>query len=383
MKRLTLFLAAALTLAAAPAALATGDPADTSGSPLDLTSATLQQDGTDLVFTVRTRGAWASRVMTSRPGRSLCLIVIQGQRRFICATATGRGRPALSITRAGGATRGLPAAIKRSDGLKTMTATFATKAAGLEPGKVRWVVTSTWTDAKTCSGAQTPCGDRLPNGGFAETTILPPVPTGCQARSPWSWSAASRSRHVIALTFDDGPGPYTSQILDILKRNKVHATFFVIGQQASGGASLLRRALREGNAIGNHSWNHASLAGGGAGQLSSTQRAIRRATGYTPCVFRPPYGATSSLLVSQARAQGMDTILWDVDPRDWARPGSGAIAGNVLGHTHNGSIVLSHDGGGPRSQTVAAYRTIIPALKRRGYRFATVPELLGLKPKYG
>ena len=382
MKRLGLSLAAVAMLLSAPTAMAADDPADIPASPLDLASATLRQDGTNLVFSVRTRGKWASRVMTSRPGRSLCLIVVEGPRRFVCATSTGRGRPALSVTRSGGSTAALSAKVDRPD-LQTLDATFAASAVGLKPGRVRWVVTSTWTDSNKCSGPKVPCGDRLPDTGFAETTILPPVPTGCQARSPWSWNSASRSRRVIALTFDDGPSSYTGQILDILKRNKAHATFFVIGQQVSGGASVLRRALREGNAIGNHSWNHASLAGGAGGQLTGTSAAIRRATGYTPCVFRPPYGATSSLLVGQARSNGMDTIIWDVDPRDWSLPGSGAIVSNVLGNTHNGSIVLSHDGGGPRSQTVSAYRTIIPALKRRGYRLATVPELLGLRPKYG
>jgi peptidoglycan-N-acetylglucosamine deacetylase len=364
---------------AAPAAAAT-DRADAAGSPLDLASATLSQEGgKTLVFSVRTRGDWASRAMTGRPGRSLCLILIQGPRRFVCASATNRGRPALTVTRAGGPTSALAATIQRPD-LKTLTARFPISSVGLKVGRVRWTVTSTWTDSKRC--AET-CGDRLPDAGFLNATIVPPVPTGCRARSPWQWSAASRSRRVIALTFDDGPSSYTAQILDILKRNKVHGTFFVIGQSVGGRGAVLRRALAEGNAIGNHSWNHASLAGGAGGQLSSTNAAIRRATGYTPCVFRPPYGATSGLLVSQARSAGMDTILWDVDPRDWSLPGSGAIYSNVVGNTRPGSIVLSHDGGGPRSQTVAAYRSIIPTLKRRGYRFATVPELLGLAPKYG
>jgi peptidoglycan-N-acetylglucosamine deacetylase len=378
-KARSVVLAALLALALPAAAHAAGDGADASGSPLDLASATFQQDGTDVVLSIKTRGDWASRVMTSRPGRSLCLIVFQGPRRFICASATSRGRPSLTLTRNGGSTSGLSATIDRPD-LKTFDARISTAALGLKPGKLNWVVTSTWTDSKRCAKT---CGDRLPNSGYSVTTLLPPTPTGCQARGPWSWSNASRSRHAIALTFDDGPSSYTSQILDVLKANGVHATFFEIGQNTAGRGDVMRRILREGSVIGNHSWNHASLAGGAGGQLSSTNAAIRRATGYTPCVFRPPYGASSSLLVGQARSAGMDTILWDVDPRDWARPGSGAIVSNVLGNTHNGSIVLSHDGGGPRDQTVAAYRTIVPTLKRRGYKFLTVPELLGLKPKYG
>jgi peptidoglycan/xylan/chitin deacetylase (PgdA/CDA1 family) len=381
-KRALPALVALLALAAAPAAHAVDDKADSPGSPLDLASATVRQDGTDLILSLRTRGDWASRVLTARRGRSLCLILFQGPRRFICASATARGRPSLTSTRAGGNTSALSARIERPD-LRSFTARFAASAVGLRTGKFSWIVTSTWADSKRCAPGRPVCGDRLPDTGNVAASLVPPTPTGCRARSPWSFSNGSRSRRVVALTFDDGPGPYTHQILDILKRNGVHATFFLIGQQVSGGAAILKRALREGNALANHSWNHSNLAGGGAGQLSSTQAAIRRATGYTPCVFRPPYGATSSLLVGQARAQGLDTILWDVDPRDWARPGSGAIYSNVVGHTRPGSIILSHDAGGPREQTVAAYRSIIPTLKRRGYRFATVPELLGLKPTYG
>jgi peptidoglycan/xylan/chitin deacetylase (PgdA/CDA1 family) len=371
-----------LALAAAPAAHAASDGADVPSSPLDVASATLRQDGTDLVLSLRTHGEWASRVLTGRPGRSLCLIIFQGPRQFLCASATRRGRPSLTLTRAGGSTSAVSASIERPD-LKTLNARFPTSIVGLKPGRFNWVVTSTWVDSKRCAKGKPNCGDRLPNSGYAVTTLLPPTPTGCRARAPWSWSNASRSRRVVALTFDDGPSAYTNQILDILKRNGVHATFFVIGNQVAGRADTLKRELREGNAIGNHSWNHADLAGGAGSQLSTTQAAIRRATGYTPCVFRPPYGATSSLLVGQARAEGMDTIIWDVDPRDWARPGSGAIYSNVVGNTQPGSIILSHDGGGPRDQTVAAYRSIIPTLKRRGYRFATLPELLGLTPTYG
>jgi peptidoglycan/xylan/chitin deacetylase (PgdA/CDA1 family) len=192
----------------------------------------------------------------------------------------------------------------------------------------------------------------------------------------------------VALTFDDGPGSDTSRVLDVLKRTDSRATFFLIGQQVSGGRTVLRRALREGHDLANHSWNHANLSGGGMGQLSSTNAAIRRATGYTPCLFRAPYGAVSGTLIGQARSLGMLTIQWDVDPQDWARPGSGAIMARgragiarVLGNVRPGSIVVMHDGGGPRDQTVAALPGMISALKRRGYRIVSLTQLLGLRTK--
>jgi peptidoglycan/xylan/chitin deacetylase (PgdA/CDA1 family) len=241
-------------------------------------------------------------------------------------------------------------------------------------------VTSTWTDSAACA---TGCNDRFPARGSKSTPIHPPTPTGCQARSPWYWTNGSRRRRVVALTFDDGPGPFTPQVLSILERNHINGTFFMIGQQVRGSDALLRRSLRDGNALGNHTFTHANVSGGGLGQLTSTQGAIRRASGYTPCLFRAPYGAVSGTIIGQARGLGMDTIEWDVDPRDWSTPGTGAIYSRIVGAARPGSIILMHDGGGPRGQTVAALPRIIATLRRRGYGFVTVPQLLGLRPKFG
>jgi peptidoglycan/xylan/chitin deacetylase (PgdA/CDA1 family) len=171
-------------------------------------------------------------------------------------------------------------------------------------------------------------------------------------------------------------------VLDILERNRVHATFFLIGQQVRGNESLVRRELADGNAVGNHTFTHANVSGGGLRQLTSTQGAIRRASGYTPCVFRAPYGAVSGTIIGQARGLGLDTIEWDVDPRDWARPGTDAIYSRLVGGARRESILLMHDGGGPRDQTVAALPRVIATLRARGYGFVTVPELLGLRPQY-
>jgi peptidoglycan/xylan/chitin deacetylase (PgdA/CDA1 family) len=186
----------------------------------------------------------------------------------------------------------------------------------------------------------------------------------------------------VALTFDDGPSAYTSRVLAILRRFGIHGTFFIIGQQVRGNEGLLRRELAAGNAIGNHTFTHANVSGGGIRQMLSTQGAIRRATGYTPCLFRAPYGAVSGLLMRQARGLGMNTIQWSVDPRDWSRPGTGAIYSRIVSATRPGAIILMHDGGGPRGETVAALPRVISTLRARGYRFATLPQLLGLAPRY-
>jgi peptidoglycan/xylan/chitin deacetylase (PgdA/CDA1 family) len=193
----------------------------------------------------------------------------------------------------------------------------------------------------------------------------------------------------IALTFDDGPWPDTPQFLDLLERQHVVATFFEIGEQIATwgqGGAIERRMLADGDMIGDHTWNHANVSGGGgfaASEISSTADAIRAATGgFQPCLFRAPYGAVSGALISVARSLGFTTIQWDVDPRDWALPGTGAIAGTVISNAHNGAIVIQHDGGGNRSETLAALAQEIPALRAQGYRFVTVTDLLGMQLIY-
>jgi peptidoglycan/xylan/chitin deacetylase (PgdA/CDA1 family) len=188
----------------------------------------------------------------------------------------------------------------------------------------------------------------------------------------------------VALTFDDGPSIYTRSFVQMLRANGVVATFFMIGEQLGGYAGTLREELRDGDALGDHTWTHPNLvtAGGVESQLGRTKSAIAGMSGYSPCVFRPPYGSYDASVVRTARSLGLDTITWDVDPSDYALPGVGAIEQRVLAQVQPGSIVLSHDGGGPRTQTLLAYPHIIASLRARGYRFVTVPQLLGLRTIY-
>ena len=141
---------------------------------------------------------------------------------------------------------------------------------------------------------------------------------------------------MIALTFDDGPWPDTPQFLKILEHDHVPATFFEIGDQVATyghGGAIERRMLADGDMIGDHTWNHANVSAGGAfaaSEISRAAAAIKAAThGFTPCLFRAPYGAVGPGLLTTATALGFKTIQWDIDPRDWARPGAGAIYGNV------------------------------------------------------
>jgi peptidoglycan-N-acetylglucosamine deacetylase len=228
-------------------------------------------------------------------------------------------------------------------------------------------------------------------GGHPKTKSGPPPaqpiryrPIGCVASGPIEARTHGPRRKLVALTFDDGPSAYTRRFVQMLRAQHVVATFFVIGEQLGGYTATLREELRAGDALGDHTWTHPDLvaSGGTASQLQRTKSAIAALSGYTPCLFRPPYGAYNASVLRTARSLGLNTITWNVDPGDYALPGVAAIEQRVLAQVQPGSIVLSHDGGGPRLQTLAAYPHIIAALRARGYRFLTVPELLGLHTIY-
>ena len=191
----------------------------------------------------------------------------------------------------------------------------------------------------------------------------------------------------VALTFDDGPGPLTREFMAYLKKRKVPGTFFVLGQHARRDPKLLRQMVDEGHEVANHSFNHPSLTrlsdAAVRNQLSRTNRVIRKATGKKPLLMRPPGGAVNGRVRSIARSLGLKTVIWDVDPFDWQRPGTSTIVRRVLSQAaHNGvkhDIVLMHDFGGPRQQTLSALPRIISTLRKRGYTFVTTSELLKLR----
>jgi peptidoglycan/xylan/chitin deacetylase (PgdA/CDA1 family) len=210
-------------------------------------------------------------------------------------------------------------------------------------------------------------------------------PIGCVLRGPALAYTSGPARKTVALSFDDGPAPDTPAFVRMLEAQHVPATFFMIGEHVTAQyRGTLRRELRAGDALGDHTYTHPDLvsSGGVYGQLNRTLQAIRALTGYTSCVFRPPYGDYNRSVIDIARSLGLATILWNVDPSDWALPGVSAIERRVLAQVRPGSIVISHDGGGPRGQTLAAYPYIISALRKRGYSFATVPQLLGFRTVY-
>ncbi len=203
----------------------------------------------------------------------------------------------------------------------------------------------------------------------------PPEPKPKPAPAAPTPAAAGKT---IALTFDDGPGPYTAQLLDILDQHGAKATFFLIGSKVSAQADVLRRMHARGHQLGNHSWSHPELpklpVGQIAGEIDRTNDAIKQATGVTPAILRPPYGAVNSAVLEQLRLRGMSSILWSVDTRDWADRNSDIVCSRAVAGAHPGAIILMHD---IHQTSVNAVPCILNALKQQGYSFVTVQGLLG------
>jgi cellulose synthase/poly-beta-1,6-N-acetylglucosamine synthase-like glycosyltransferase/peptidoglycan/xylan/chitin deacetylase (PgdA/CDA1 family) len=197
---------------------------------------------------------------------------------------------------------------------------------------------------------------------------------------------------TIALTFDDGPDPtWTPKVLDVLRREHVPGTFFLLGSQALRYPDLVRRELREGHEIGNHSFRHPDLTNQPLWeqrwQLAQQELALVGVTGRTTSLMRPPYSFSADSvdnkywqLIQDAHSHGYVTVLADVDARDWERPGVDAIVRNGIPKDGRGAVVLLHDAGGDRSQTVAALGTLIERLRAEGYRFTTIGEVAHLAP---
>ncbi|MEV0152873.1 bifunctional polysaccharide deacetylase/glycosyltransferase family 2 protein [Micromonospora sp. NPDC050686] len=191
---------------------------------------------------------------------------------------------------------------------------------------------------------------------------------------------------TVALTFDDGPDPrWTPQVLDVLRRHRAHATFFLVGARVNEHPELARRILAEGHEIGSHSFTHADLSASSTWrtdlELSLTRKAIASATGREVTLLRPPFTSTTRSLTGRqydvlraAAGSGHVAVLADRDTKDWQRPGAPAIVRAATPPSGRGAVVLMHDGGGDRSQTVAALDQLLPRLTKAGYRFTTVSE---------
>ena len=211
----------------------------------------------------------------------------------------------------------------------------------------------------------------------------PEAPSGAPKAA--TWFSVNVDGPYIAMTFDDGPSPETTpRLLEILKQRNIKATFFMIGQNAQANPAIVQRILAEGHEIGNHSWTHPQLSKLSddrvTEEITKTQAAIKNASGYTPVLLRPPYGAITARQKEWIEKQfGLSVIIWSVDPFDWKRPGASVIEQRILAGARPGAIILSHD---IHKQTVDAMPATLDALVAKGFKFVTVSQLIAMnKPK--
>ncbi len=179
------------------------------------------------------------------------------------------------------------------------------------------------------------------------------------------------SNKVVYLTFDDGPDPtWTPKILDLLAQHNAQATFFVLGRNAQAYPEIIEQQRLAGHLLANHSWSHPDLTqldqASVLNELSATQ-ALLGATA-SNC-FRPPYGKHNQQIAANANQLGLRMVLWDVDSADWKQPGTEEIVARIRSQVRDGAVVLLHDGGGSRQQTIEALEILLPELAAQGYRF--------------
>lgn len=195
-------------------------------------------------------------------------------------------------------------------------------------------------------------------------------------RAPGTYYMANTQEKTIALTFDDGPDPIdTPDILTILKEKNVRATFFVLGQAVQANPHLVKRLVMEGHEIGNHSFNHDYQQRRLVEEIKQTDQEVFTSTGVHTYFYRPPGGFLSKNQLETVKKNGHIVALWSVDSKDWRNPGVKQIVDNVMKNVFPGAIILLHDGGYQRTQTVKALGPIIDALRDRGYRMVTLSEL--------
>ncbi|MEN0130754.1 MAG: polysaccharide deacetylase family protein [Brevundimonas sp.] len=213
------------------------------------------------------------------------------------------------------------------------------------------------------------------------TLVTHPVRAAHRVPTPPVAHAAKvncKVKKCIALTFDDGPGPYTHKLLGELAAAKVEATFFLIGGNVGHYPSQVRAEVAGGHAVGNHSWSHPQLtllsSSAVAREVTRTQAAIQHAAGVTPTLMRPPYGAVSPRVLGVLGQHHLAAVLWNVDTEDWKNRSVRITTQRALAGARPGAIILMHD---IHPTTVRAVPGIIHALHERGYTLVTVPQLLG------
>lgn len=368
-------LALVTVLASSPASGARSEP---------VKAAKLSQAGKSLIVQIRTGQQIGLEGLNRQPdldrpkSKYLCLEMTRAGHHVISRICLGGKRKPhhrLGITRTNRMNKvfskdTIRATVKRPSNRKFVFKLDPADAR-LPHGPYRWRIVYS---NGTCRKTSTDCRSAFPARHLARYRMRVIETVGCTGGNGQFVTHGPRGRKRIALTFDDGPSTYTPQILHILKAKKVNATFFEIGQEVARYPATSRRILALGHELANHTMHHGFYPS--EADIRQTNHVIKARTGFRPCLFRPPGGSINSSVIAGARANHTKTVNWDVDTNDWRLPGSGSIL-NSISSARSGSIVLMHDGGGPRSQTVDALSAGISRLKHRGYKLVTVSELLG------
>ncbi len=389
----------AISAGAAVPALAHPGASRPAEPPLHVKWSSLSQQGRQLEWQVQFKYS-LSLPTFKRQRRTLCLLIAwpkHDQLRGELCVKAGKGKHFRRLVyrqiKGGRAEPGhdIPGSMTKPNA-RELQIRFLPSPVGLSYRRLRWQVINT-VPGRGCT--------RLPSSPPGCVSLYParaqllrlhtPRLVGCVPSGSSLVFSGPSNQHDIALTFDDGPWPDPPSIdfVHVLARYHVPATFFEIGDQISEydhTGSVERKMLADGDMIGDHTWTHPVMTGLSASeqrsQLEMTLHAIQRQTGFRTCIWRPPYEAFDSQVDSVARSLGLITVNYDVDTRDWTLPGTATIYQRAVSGAHNGAIILQHFGGGPRYETLAAIPHEITTLRREGYHFVTIPQMLGLRLIY-
>lgn len=355
-------------------------------SPLAIRQGEVRQVEKTLEFSVTTAAPPALAELDPQPdlsaakARYLCLEVLRREEtdsgELICA---GGKDQTVGITPIGEvpdeADEGAIEAKIESPESDTLKVTIELADLSLPPGEYEFRFIS--SDGSCGSKPGDGCVDRLPGDGGERFVLQTPVMAGCSGADGVQLRNGPGDQRSVALTFDDGPGASTGEVLEILKEKRVPGTFFLLGQAAEANPDMAREIVLSGSEVANHSMAHDAYPT--SSDLIATNDLIEGVAGFRPCSFRPPYGSVDAALTERAADEDMNTVLWDIDTEDWT---DGAYLESIVegakANAQPGSIILMHDGGDARREkTIEALPEIIDELRADGYRFVTVSELLG------
>ncbi|MDM5208409.1 polysaccharide deacetylase family protein [Cytobacillus kochii] len=219
-----------------------------------------------------------------------------------------------------------------------------------------------------------------PNIGLAEASIKSREEYEKTGYVIWE---VNTNEKIISITFDDGPNPiYTPQILDVLSEYNAKATFFITGSNAKKYPDVVRRIVKEGHEVANHTYNHEIDANITTkilnNEIELTNKVLKEITGFSPSLYRPVAGIYNDRIIQTANNNNMYVIMWSwhQDPQDWRDPGVHAISSHVISSVKPGDIILLHDSGGDRTQTVKALETILEYTSENGFECKTVTEMI-------